>query len=63
MAPSALMIALVAAGWLLLLALTGALGTVAGGAIIARAMPRIAAWRALAMRLTTGIGRIVGTAV
>ena len=63
MAPSALMIALVAAGWLLLLALTGALGAVAGGAIIARAMPRIAVWRALAMRLTTGIGRIVGTAV
>jgi vacuolar iron transporter family protein len=61
--PSALTIPLVAAGSLLFLALLGALGAIAGGANIARATLRVAFWGALAMGLTAGIGRIVGTAV
>ncbi len=61
--PSALTIPLVAAGSLVFLALLGALGAIAGGANIGRATLRVAFWGALAMGLTAGIGRIVGTAV
>jgi vacuolar iron transporter family protein len=61
--PSNLTIPLVAASSLVFLALLGALGAIAGGAPVLRATLRVAFWGALAMGLTAGIGRIVGTAV
>lgn len=63
LAPSALRVSFVAAGSLMFLALLGALGAMAGGVKIARPTLRVAFWGALAMGLTAGIGRIVGTAV
>ena len=45
------------------LAVLGALGARAGGAAIGRPVLRVVFWGALAMALTAGIGRLVGTAV
>lgn len=59
--PVAQLIPVVATASLLFLALLGALGAVAGGANLGRATARVAFWGALAMALTAGIGRIVGT--
>lgn len=53
----------VSAASLLFLALLGAIGARTGGAPIAKATVRVAFWGALAMALTAGIGKIVGTAV
>jgi VIT1/CCC1 family predicted Fe2+/Mn2+ transporter len=53
----------VSAASLLFLALLGALGAWVGGAPMGKATARVAFWGALAMALTAGIGRIVGTAV
>lgn len=50
-------------GSLLFLALLGALGAKAGGAPVGKATARVAFWGALAMALTAGIGKLVGTAV
>ncbi|VXC84925.1 VIT1/CCC1 transporter family protein [Sphingomonas sp. AX6] len=61
--PVAQLIPIVAIASLLFLALLGTLGAVAGGANIGRATGRVAFWGALAMALTAGIGRIVGTSV
>lgn len=45
------------------LALLGAIGAKAGGADVVRATRRVIFWGALAMALTTGIGKIFGTVV
>ncbi len=45
------------------LALLGAVGARAGGALIMKAVARVTFWGALAMALTAAIGRIVGTVV
>ena len=50
-------------GSLLFLALLGALGAKAGGAPVGKATARVAFWGALAMALTAGIGKLVGTAI
>jgi VIT1/CCC1 family predicted Fe2+/Mn2+ transporter len=48
---------------LLFLALLGAVGARAGGAPVGKATVRVAFWGALAMAITAGIGKLVGTAV
>lgn len=48
---------------LLFLALLGAVGAVAGGAGVMKAVVRVAFWGALAMAITAGIGRLFGTVV
>lgn len=48
---------------LLFLAILGAVGAKAGGAPVAKATLRVAFWGALAMAITAGIGKLVGTAV
>jgi VIT1/CCC1 family predicted Fe2+/Mn2+ transporter len=48
---------------LVFLALLGAIGAKAGGAPIGRATLRVTFWGALAMAITAGIGKLVGTAV
>lgn len=61
--PIALIVAGTAVGSILFLALLGALGAKTGGAPIAKPVLRVVFWGALAMLLTAGIGRLVGTAV
>ena len=63
LAPAGLLTPIVALGSLLFLALLGAIGARAGGANVWRATIRVTFWGALAMAITAGIGRIVGTAV
>lgn len=63
LAPSVLLVPIEAATSLLFLALLGAIGAAAGGANVWRATARVTFWGALAMALTAGIGRLVGTAV
>jgi VIT1/CCC1 family predicted Fe2+/Mn2+ transporter len=53
----------VSAASLAFLALLGAIGARAGGADVWRATGRVTFWGALAMAITAGIGRLVGTAV
>jgi VIT1/CCC1 family predicted Fe2+/Mn2+ transporter len=53
----------ISAASLVFLALLGAIGARAGGANIWRATARVTFWGALAMAITAGIGRLVGTAV
>ena len=48
---------------LIFLAVLGAVGARAGGAPVGKATARVAFWGALAMALTAGIGKLVGTAV
>lgn len=45
------------------LALLGALGARAGGALVMRSVVRVMFWGALAMAVTAGIGRLFGTVV
>jgi VIT1/CCC1 family predicted Fe2+/Mn2+ transporter len=61
--PMSLMVAGIGAGSILFLALLGAVGARAGGAKPWRPVARVVFWGALAMALTAGIGRLVGTAV
>jgi VIT1/CCC1 family predicted Fe2+/Mn2+ transporter len=61
--PRAWLVLGVSAASLLFLAVLGAIGARAGGANIVRATARVTFWGALAMGLTAGIGRLVGTAV
>lgn len=63
LAPSALLIPLVCLVSLACLALLGALGAIAGNASPWRSVARVTFWGALAMVVTAGIGRVVGTAV
>lgn len=53
----------VALGSLVFLATLGAIGAKAGGAPIGRATLRVTFWGALAMAITAGIGKVVGTAI
>ena len=62
-APAAAMIPWVAASSLVFLAGLGALSARAGGAPIWRGTARVAVWGALAMAVTAGIGKLVGTAI
>lgn len=48
---------------LLFLAVLGAIGATVGGAPVANATLRVAFWGALAMAITAGVGKLVGTAV
>jgi len=61
--PMASLVPIEAGASLLFLALLGAIGAVAGGAIVWRAAARVTFWGALAMALTAGIGHLVGTAL
>ncbi|KQP55035.1 VIT family protein [Methylobacterium sp. Leaf108] len=61
--PAHLVVYLVSGASLVFLAGLGALGARAGGAGVLRATLRVAFWGALAMAVTAGIGRLVGTAV
>jgi VIT1/CCC1 family predicted Fe2+/Mn2+ transporter len=63
LAPQALTSILVSAGSLVFLAVLGAIGAKAGGAPVLKAALRVTFWGALAMALTAGIGRLVGTAI
>jgi VIT1/CCC1 family predicted Fe2+/Mn2+ transporter len=48
---------------LVFLALLGAVGAVAGGAGVTKAVIRVTFWGALAMAITAGIGKLFGTVV
>jgi VIT1/CCC1 family predicted Fe2+/Mn2+ transporter len=60
-APAHLVAPLVAGASMIFLSALGALGARAGGAKIWPATARVAFWGALAMALTAGVGRLVGT--
>jgi len=60
-APAGILIALVAGASLILLALLGGLAAHAGGANIVKGAFRICFWGALAMAVTSGVGKIVGS--
>lgn len=62
-APATMLALIVSAASLAFLALLGAVGARAGGANILRATVRVTFWGALAMALTAGIGKLVGTVV
>lgn len=61
--PANLLVPLVSVASLGFLALLGAIGAKAGGAVVWRATARVTFWGALAMALTAGIGRLFGTVV
>lgn len=62
-APSVLLVPLVSGASLVFLGVLGAVGARAGGADMLRATIRVTFWGALAMALTAGIGKLVGTVV
>ncbi len=61
--PTAALVPIVSAASLGFLALLGAVGAKAGGANVPRATARVTFWGALAMALTAGIGKLLGTVV
>ena len=61
--PAGILVAVVSAASLAFLAVLGAIGAKAGGADVLRATVRVTFWGALAMALTAGIGKLVGTVV
>lgn len=61
--PISMLIAVEVSGSLLFLAALGAIGARAGGAPVFTASARVVFWGGLAMAITAGIGRLVGTAV
>jgi len=61
--PLSLLVPLVSLSSLIFLGVLGAIGAMAGGANIVRATARVTFWGALAMALTAGIGKLVGTVV
>ncbi len=61
--PAAALVPIVSAASLGFLALLGAIGAKAGGANVPRATARVTFWGALAMALTAGIGKLLGTVV
>lgn len=61
--PASALVPIVSVASLGFLALLGAVGAKAGGAIVLRATTRVTLWGALAMALTAGIGKIFGTIV
>lgn len=52
-----------AVGSILFLGILGALGAKAGGATVVRPVVRVVFWGGLAMALTAGIGKLVGTSI
>ncbi len=63
LAPGDWLVMIEAVASLLFLSLLGAIGARAGGAPVWKATVRVTFWGALAMALTAGIGRLVGTVV
>lgn len=63
LAPTHVLMPVVAVGSLLFLGLLGMIGARAGGAGILKPTIRVMFWGALAMALTTGIGALIGKAV
>ncbi len=63
LAPARMLAAAVSIGSLIVLAVLGAVGAMAGGAPVWRASVRVTFWGAMAMALTAAIGRLVGMAV
>jgi len=61
--PTPMLVAGQAVGSILFLGLLGAVGAVAGGAAPWKPVARVVFWGALAMALTAGIGRLVGTSI
>lgn len=61
LAPPRLLVVATGAASLVFLALLGALGAKAGGARVQAAMLRVTFWGALAMLVTAGLGRALGT--
>jgi VIT1/CCC1 family predicted Fe2+/Mn2+ transporter len=61
--PVNMLVPIVSAASLGFLALLGAIGARAGGATVLRATARVTFWGALAMALTAGIGKMIGTVV
>jgi vacuolar iron transporter family protein len=61
--PSSALVPLVSAASLGFLAVLGAIGARVGGAHILRGTARVTFWGALAMALTAGIGKLLGTVV
>jgi VIT1/CCC1 family predicted Fe2+/Mn2+ transporter len=61
--PAAALVPVVSAASLGFLALLGVIGARAGGANVLRATVRVTFWRALAMALTAGIGKVFGTVI
>jgi VIT1/CCC1 family predicted Fe2+/Mn2+ transporter len=61
--PGGFTVAAVAFGSLLFLAVLGVIGAEAGGAGVWKVAARVTFWGAVAMAVTAGIGRLVGTAV
>ena len=61
--PAGALVPIVSAASLGFLAFLGAVGARAGGANVLRATARVTFWRALAMALTAGIGKLFGTVV
>jgi len=61
--PASLVVPLVAGTSLVVLTALGAISAKAGGAPVIRATLRVVFWGALAMVITAGIGKLVGTVV
>jgi VIT1/CCC1 family predicted Fe2+/Mn2+ transporter len=61
--PAVALVPLVSAASLGFLAVLGAIGAKAGGANVLRGTVRVTFWGALAMALTAGIGKLLGTVV
>jgi VIT1/CCC1 family predicted Fe2+/Mn2+ transporter len=61
--PSSALVPIVSAASLGFLAVLGAIGARVGGAHILRGTARVAFWGALAMALTAGVGKLLGTVV
>ena len=62
-APTNLLVPIVAGASLGFLALLGAIGGQAGGANVLRATLRVTFWGALALGITAGIGKLMGTVI
>lgn len=62
-APINMLVPVVSAASLGFLALLGAVGAKAGGANILRATLRVTFWGALALGITAGIGKLLGTII
>jgi VIT1/CCC1 family predicted Fe2+/Mn2+ transporter len=63
LSPRAILVPVVAAASLVYLAVLGALGARTGGAGILKPTIRVTFWGAVAMAVTAGIGRLIGTVV
>jgi VIT1/CCC1 family predicted Fe2+/Mn2+ transporter len=61
--PSGALVPIVSAASLVFLAFLGAIGARVGGANVLRGTVRVIFWGALAMALTSGIGKLLGTVV